>query len=126
MKIRLLATTDVHGYISPYSYSDRKLCRQGLCRLSAHISRLRDEHTLLIDNGDSLQGSSLNYYHNLYEKNLMQPMAKALNYLNYDYWNLGNHDFNYGPDMIHQYINDVNATLLTGNAYEHGSPMGCE
>lgn len=126
MKIRILATTDVHGYISPYSYSDRKLCKQGLCRLSAHISRLRDEHTLLIDNGDSLQGSSLNYYHNLYEKDLIQPMAKALNYLNYDYWNLGNHDFNYGPDMIHQYINDVNATLLTGNAYEHGQPMGCE
>ena len=126
MKIKLLATSDVHGYVSPYSYSDRKLCMQGLARLSYHIASLRDKHTLLIDNGDSLQGSSLNYYHNLYEKDLMQPMAKALNYLNYDYYNLGNHDFNYGPDMLHQYMRDFNATCLTGNAFEYGQPLGKE
>ena len=126
MKIKLLATSDVHGYISPYSYSNRQLCAQGLSRLSAYINRLRDEHTLLIDNGDSLQGSSLNYYHNLHEKELMQPMAKALNYLKYDYYNLGNHDFNYGPDMLHQYMNDLESVCLTGNAFEFGKPMGNE
>ncbi|MBE6108348.1 MAG: bifunctional metallophosphatase/5'-nucleotidase [Erysipelotrichaceae bacterium] len=126
MKIKILATSDVHGYLSPYSYSNRQLCAQGLSRLSGHISSLRDEHTLLIDNGDSLQGSSLNYYHNLYEKQQMQPMAKALNYLEYDYYNLGNHDFNYGPDMLHRYMKDVDAVCLTGNAYEYGNPLGKE
>ena len=126
MKIRLLATSDVHGYISPYSYSDKTLAKQGLARLSAHIKALRNENTLLIDNGDSLQGSPLNYYHNLYERELMQPMAKALNALNYDYWNLGNHDFNYGPEMLHQYINDVRGVCLCGNAFEDGKPLGQE
>lgn len=126
MIIKLLLTSDIHGYISPYSYSNRELCAHGLARLSEHIASLRDEHTLLIDNGDSLQGSSLNYYHNLYEKELMQPMAKALNYLKYDYYNLGNHDFNYGPDMLHQYMNDVKAVCLTGNAYEYDKPLGQE
>ena len=52
MKIKLLATSDLHGYIYPYSYSNRKLCNQGLARLSNHIKRLKDENTLLIDNGD--------------------------------------------------------------------------
>ena len=126
MKIKILATSDVHGYITPYSYSTHQLCAQGLSRLSAHISKLRDEHTLLIDNGDSLQGSPLNYYHNLYEKDLIQPMAKALNHLNYDYFNLGNHDFNYGPDMLHQYMDSLNSVCLTGNAYEHGKSLGKE
>ena len=126
MKIKLLATSDLHGYIYPYSYSNRKLCNQGLARLSNHIKRLKDENTLLIDNGDCLQGSPMNYYHNLFEPETTQPMAKALNYLNYDYYNLGNHDFNYGPEMLHKYMDELNSKCLTGNVYEYGKPLGCE
>ena len=33
MKIRLLATADVHGVISPYQYSDRTLAQQGLAEI---------------------------------------------------------------------------------------------
>ena len=43
MKIRLLATADVHGVISPYQYSDCALAQPGLARLAGHIHRLRDE-----------------------------------------------------------------------------------
>ena len=42
MIIKLLATSDVHGAISPYKYSDNSLAQQGLARLSAHIDQLRD------------------------------------------------------------------------------------
>ena len=69
MIIKLLATSDVHGAISPYKYSDNSLAQQGLARLSAHIERLRDENTLLIDNGDALEGNPMNFYHIAYEKN---------------------------------------------------------
>lgn len=124
MKIKILATSDVHGYISPYRYSDKTLAMQGLARLSGHIQRLRDENTLLIDNGDCLQGSPLNYYHSLYEKEEIHPMAKAMNFLNYDYYNLGNHDFNFGLDMLHRYMNALNPKCLTGNLFENQKPLG--
>lgn len=124
MKIRILATSDVHGVISPYRYADKSLAEQGLARLSGHIHRLRDEHTLLIDNGDVLEGCPLNFYHAAYEKDTRHPMADALNYLDYDYYNLGNHDFNYGPDMQHRYMKDVKAQCLTGNIYEDGHVLG--
>ena len=126
MKIRLLATSDVHGVLSPYQYSDRKLAEQGLARLSGHIRRLRHENTLLIDNGDVLEGCPLNFYHAAYEKDTRHPMADALNYLKYDYYNLGNHDFNYGYDMQHRYMRDVQAKCLTGNICEHGQVVGAE
>lgn len=126
MKIRILATSDLHGMISPYQYSDKSLAVQGLARLSAHIHALKDEHTLLIDNGDVLEGCPLNFYHAVYEKDSRHPMADAINYLGYDYYNLGNHDFNYGPDMLHRYMNDVKAQCLTGNIYEDGKVLGKE
>lgn len=124
MKIKILATSDVHGYISPYRYSDKSLANQGLARLSGHIQRLRDENTLLIDNGDCLQGSPLNYYHSLFEKEALHPMAKAMNALGYDYYNLGNHDFNFGLTMLHHYMDALTPQCLTGNIYENQKPLG--
>lgn len=126
MKIKILATSDVHGYISPYRYSDKVLAEQGLARLSGHIQRLRDENTLLIDNGDCLQGSPLIYYHSLFEREQLHPMAAAMNHLKYDYYNLGNHDFNFGTDMLHQYMNDLEAECLTGNIVENEEAIGAD
>ena len=126
MKIRLLATADVHGVISPYQYSDRTLAQQGLARLAGHIHRLHDENTLLIDNGDVLEGCPLTFYHAQYEPDTHHPMADALNYLKYDYYNLGNHDFNYGYDMQHGYMEAVHAKCITGNITEHGKVVGAE
>ncbi len=126
MKIRLLATSDVHGVISPYQYSNKELAQQGLARLSGHIRRLKDEHTLLIDNGDVLEGCPLTFYHAAYEPESSHPMSYALNYLNYDYYNLGNHDFNYGYDMQHRYMKDVKAKCITGNICEDGKVVGAE
>ena len=53
-KIRLLATSDVHGYIYPYSYADGTNFNGGFARLKTLIDALRDENTLVLDNGDVL------------------------------------------------------------------------
>lgn len=126
MKIKLLATSDIHGTITPYKYSDRTLAQQGLTRLSSKIKELRDDTTLLIDNGDVLEGNPLDYHHSLFNRDKMHPMAKALNYLEYDYYNLGNHDFNFGTDMLHRYMDDVHAECLTGNIVENEEAMGAD
>ncbi len=123
MKIKLIATSDIHGYVSGHRYSNKEAVNQGVSRLVQQIEAEHDEHTLLIDNGDILQGSPMNYYHSLYEADSMHPMAKVLNYLQYDYYNLGNHDFNFGLDMLAQYQNDVNAICLSGNVLLHGKPI---
>ena len=59
MKIRILATSDVHGMVMPYRYSDLKPCNHGFLKLEGVIRKYRNEHTILIDNGDILEGSPL-------------------------------------------------------------------
>ena len=56
-------TSDVHGYVFPYSYATGKDADQGFAKVSSTIKELKDENTILIDNGDVLEGSPLAYYH---------------------------------------------------------------
>ncbi len=115
MKIQIFATSDVHGYIMPTRYSDRKLDSIGLTRIQSIIEKHRDANTLLIDNGDVLQGSPLNYFHSLFKENEVHPMAKAMLNMKYDYYNVGNHDFNFGKDALKNFIEDCGASCITGN-----------
>ena len=114
-KLKILFTSDIHGYISPYSYSNNQLENMGLSRLSKYIKENRDEYTLLIDNGDILQGSPLTYYHHLYNEHNINPIANIYNHLKYDYFNVGNHDFNYGKEVLIKFINDLDCKCITGN-----------
>ena len=63
MNIRLVATSDVHGYVMPYSYANNGEADHGLVRLKSTVSALRNGNTLVIDNGDILQGSPLLTYY---------------------------------------------------------------
>ncbi len=113
--MKIIFTTDLHGYISPYLYSNKQLAKQGLSRLASFIRENKDENTLLIDNGDILQGSPLTYYHHLFNEEKINPMALCLNELKYDYYNIGNHDFNYHQDVLKRFIDDLDAQCITGN-----------
>lgn len=124
MKIKIYATSDVHGYITPYQYSNRKEANMGLMKLTPYIKK--DKNTLLIDNGDVLQGSPLNYVHHLYNEESMHPMAKCMNFLNYDYINLGNHEFNFGKENVWRYLKDSNAKCLTSNLFDGDKCFGPE
>ena len=62
-RIRILATSDVHGYIYPHSYADGSSKDIGLAKIKSLVNILRDENTLVLDNGDVLEGSPLMYHH---------------------------------------------------------------
>ncbi len=115
MKIKFLATSDMHGYITPFKYSDRSHAQIGLAALAQFIRQENDENCILVDNGDILQGSPLAYYHHLFLEDQTHPMALCLNELKYDYYNIGNHDFNYHQDVLHRFISDIDAKCITGN-----------
>lgn len=114
-KIRLLATSDIHGYVPPYSYGTKEEIKSGMARMATLIQSLRDENTLVLDNGDSIQGSPLLYYHHLFEEQTINPMAKVLNQIGYDYVNTGNHEFNYGFENLKKYYQELEAKWICGN-----------
>lgn len=123
-RIRLLFTSDIHGSIYPYSYADGHSINAGLARLSTLIESLRDENTLLFDNGDILQGSPLSYFHFHERRGTTCPLTTVLKKMKYDYINLGNHDFNYGEEELFSYINEVGAPCITHNVLYKDEPIG--
>jgi len=123
-KIRILITTDIHGSLFPHYYHNNEIAPYSLSRISTIIKKFREkEEVIVIDNGDILQGSPFSAY--AAENNISPtPLASALNSLQYDYINLGNHDFNYGEEYLFDYLNKSNAFSICGNALYKGKAIG--
>ena len=106
MKLRILETTDIHTNIVNYDYYQETVTdKYGLAKTATLINQARTESqkTLLFDNGVLIQGNPLGDY--VAKKNPLQegethPVYKAMNLLNYDAGNIGNHEFNYGLQFL--------------------------
>ena len=61
VKVTILATTDLHGNIFPYDYFTAREAPRGLARIATLIAEARKSapDALLIDCGDTIQGSTL-------------------------------------------------------------------
>jgi len=122
--MRVYITTDVHGTLKTSSYADFSDKQQGLGRYLTAIKKARkDGEILVLDNGDILQGSPLLTY---FQKEPRKPhlMAQALNLIGVDFFNLGNHDFNYGQTILTQFLQDLKAPCLTSNITLNSIPFG--
>jgi len=108
-KLTIYFTSDTHGYLYPNNFASKQPRPMGL--LSMRFEK--DENTLVIDGGDTIQGSPLTYYCRLNALEL--PVAKAMNDRRYDYVTLGNHDFNNGPEYLRRYLDTLEAKCLCAN-----------
>lgn len=104
--LRIMETTDLHVHVYPYDYyGDRPSDSVGLARTATIIKDIRSEasNSMLIDNGDFLQGNPMGDYI-AYERGMSEgdvhPVIKAMNLLGFDATTLGNHEFNYGLDFL--------------------------
>ncbi|PZU19221.1 MAG: bifunctional 2',3'-cyclic-nucleotide 2'-phosphodiesterase/3'-nucleotidase [Shinella sp.] len=104
--LRIMETTDIHVHVFPYDYyADKPNDTLGLARTAAIIDSIRAEagNSMLVDNGDFLQGNPLGDYI-AYERGMksgdMHPVVQAMNVLGYECGTLGNHEFNFGLDFM--------------------------
>lgn len=102
--ITLLETSDLHGNLLPWDYYANKPAEWGLAKVATIVKseRAKNPNTLLIDSGDTIQGTPLTYYYNVLETKSPHPMAVTMNALKYDAATLGNHEFNYGLDVLNR------------------------
>lgn len=103
--LRVLETTDLHSNMMDFDYyKDQPTDKFGLVRTASLIQQARQQVTnsVLVDNGDLIQGSPLADY--MSAKGLkpgdIHPVYKAMNTLDYAVGNIGNHEFNYGLDYL--------------------------
>lgn len=126
MKLRVLETTDLHVNIVPYDYfRDGPDETVGFAKTAGLIreAQAQARNSLLFDNGDFLQGSSLGDYI-AYKKGLKagdtHPMLAALNTLPYLCGTLGNHEFNYGLEFLENGIAKAEFPLVCANVERAG------
>ena len=121
INLRIIGTSDLHTNIFPYDYyRDRPDPTVGLSMTAALIAAARAEakNVLLLDNGDIIQGTPLgDYAVQAWEKdrNAIHPMIAAMNELNYFAGTLGNHEFNYGLDLLDNVVKSANFPLINCN-----------
>ena len=109
--MRIIFTTDTHGHIYPINYAQNCPETAGLFCVAEQITK--DENTLVIDGGDSLQGTPLTTYYLSHRHEYdFNPVAEGFNAMDLDFYTLGNHDFNFGYDAILDYTNAMKATLV--------------
>ena len=119
--LRLMETTDLHVHVFPYDYyADRAVDTVGLSRTASIIEEVRAESTnsLLLDNGDFLQGNPMGDYI-AYERGMaegdMHPVITAMNTLGFDASTLGNHEFNYGISFLMKSVAGAAFPVVSAN-----------
>ena len=106
LSLRLLGVTDLHANLYPYDYfRDRPDATVGLARTATLIAEARRtaRNCLLFDNGDILQGTPLGDFaaqSMAADATANHPVIAAMNTLDYAAATLGNHEFNYGLDIL--------------------------
>ncbi|MEU9880478.1 bifunctional metallophosphatase/5'-nucleotidase [Streptomyces phaeochromogenes] len=131
--LTVMGTTDLHGhvfnwdYFKDAEYKDAAGNAQGLARISTLVNAVRKEkgrrNTLLLDAGDTIQGTPLTYYYAKVDPitakgGPVHPMAQAMNAIGYDAVALGNHEFNYGIETLRKFESQCRFPLLGANALD--------
>lgn len=138
--LRVLATTDLHGHILPWDdLRDQPAPDRGLAQIASLIAKARDEvaGSLLLDNGDFLNGSPLADYSAQSDapkpasqsasqsgshpdshrqgRAHIHPMIAAMNHLGYDAATLGNHEFSEGLGVLRNALAQARFPVVATN-----------
>ncbi|MFC7220567.1 bifunctional metallophosphatase/5'-nucleotidase [Streptomyces polyrhachis] len=132
-RFTVMGTTDLHGnvfnwdYFTDAEFTDKANNDVGLAKISTLVNQVREAkgaaNTLLIDAGDTIQGTQLSYYYAKVDPitakgGPVHPMAQAMNRIGYDAAALGNHEFNYGIPVLRRFEEQCEFPLLGANALD--------
>ena len=136
VKLTIMGTTDLHGtvfnwdYFKNAEYDDKAKNDIGLAKVATLVEALRvqrgRDHTLMIDAGDTIQGTPLAYYFARIAPitdGHVHPMAAAMNHIGYDAAALGNHEFNYGIPLLRAFAAQLDFPLLGANAIDSATRL---
>jgi 2',3'-cyclic-nucleotide 2'-phosphodiesterase/3'-nucleotidase len=118
--ISIIETTDVHGVILPYDFIENEKLNVSLASSFDYIKQIRKEKdvTLLLDNGDNLQGQPEVYYYNFIDTVSRHFVSEVMNYMGYDAGTVGNHDVEAGHAVYDRIKKEDNFPLLAANAVD--------
>src|SRR5437868_3259470 len=118
----ILSTTDMHGRVFPIDYYTNKYDNVGIAKVATLVKEARknDPELLLVDSGDTIQGTPLEYFHNKRNNTPPDPMMLAMNALHYDSMTVGNHEYNFGLQVLEKARREAKFPWLSANTYDTG------
>lgn len=119
-RVYLYESSDVHSHI----YEDGT--DYGMARIASFVKekRQKQENIVLLDNGDYLQGTPLASFMALrHEPPSPKPLIEVLNLIGYDYFNLGNHEFNFGQSYLKEAEKLFQGQMLCANCVTQGDEV---
>lgn len=118
--ISIFHTTDLHGHIRPTQTYGGIANVGGLARCAAQIREWRrsSPHSLLVDIGDVYQGTAVGWM------TRGRLMIDLFNKLQYDAWVIGNHEFDWGPEVVLDAVSRSAMPVLAGNLKIEGRRAG--
>lgn len=125
--LTILGTSDTHSNLYGYTYEDQtETTNNGVARISTFVKEIRasNPNTILIDTGDTFQGTIL--ADAVYNKMLdvTHPVSKVFNHMKYDAMVLGNHEFNFGMSFVDKIVKELDMPVLAANAvYKDGRKL---
>ena len=121
--ITIIASGDVHGKLLPINYATNEPNPTvGLSMIASQIEEVRatEKNVILVDAGDTVQGTAMTYYFSYFAPEKDDPMMKALRLMDYDMCCLGNHEFNNDLPILKRQIEYL---MSEDNGEEHSVPM---
>ena len=116
-RVTVLASTDLHAHVYPVDYFTDRPAQEGLAVLQTLVWQERkvDPELVLIDCGDTIQGTPLGYHHVRYGAGRTNPIMRAMNQMGYAAMAVGNHEYNFGREVMTQTRAEASFPWLCAN-----------
>ena len=115
--ITVLETSDLHANLLPWNYARGAEGDWGLARVATRVREIRAKapNVLLLDGGDTIQGAPIAWLEARRPSGGPHPVAAAMNALSYDAMTVGNHEFNFGLEVLRRAQKDSAFPWLSAN-----------
>ncbi len=119
LTVNILQTTDVHGQLFPYNFVYNDTSDHSLAQVYTYVKKVRantGQATILLDNGDLIQGDPSVYYYNFIDTTETHLVSRMFNYMGYDAATIGNHDIEAGHNVYDRLVKEFDFPWLSANA----------
>ncbi|MHB8755701.1 MAG: bifunctional metallophosphatase/5'-nucleotidase [Candidatus Acidiferrales bacterium] len=118
--LTLLSTTDSHGHLLAWDDMTNRPAHWGLAKIATLIAQIRASvpNVILLDCGDTIEGTPLAYYFNVKDTALPNPEIAVMNAMHYDAMEVGNHEFNFGERVMWKAKRESHFPWLAANLKE--------
>jgi len=122
--LTILHTSDLHGAVLPFNdFANRPSSRGSLAQVATMVEEIRDtagNPVLLLDSGDTLQGTPFEQFVHV-RWGEPSPTIEAMNRIGYRAMAVGNHEFNFGLDVLRRAQEQADFPFLSANTLRAGT-----